>query len=40
MPRFMSLIHLDEQAAAGFEPDPDFERDVGIAEELLGRAGR
>lgn len=25
MPRFMSLIRLDEQAAAGFEPDPGFD---------------
>ncbi|TXS37559.1 YciI family protein [Streptomyces sp. OR43] len=39
MPRFMSLIRIDEQAAAGFEPDPDFEKRMGALFEEISKAG-
>nr|WSW67308.1 YciI family protein [Streptomyces sp. NBC_00995] len=39
MPRFMSLIRIDEQAAAAFEPDPDFEKRMGALFEEITKAG-
>ncbi|WP_329614415.1 YciI family protein [Streptomyces brevispora] len=39
MPRFMSLIRIDEQAAAGFEPDPDLEKRMGALFEEITQAG-
>ncbi len=39
MPRFMSLIRIDEQAAAGFEPDPGFEKRMGALFEEITKAG-
>ncbi|MEU9077419.1 YciI family protein [Kitasatospora sp. NPDC004745] len=39
MPRFMTLIRIDEQAAAGFESDPDFEKRMGALFEEITKAG-
>ncbi|WP_285564850.1 YciI family protein [Streptomyces sp. RTGN2] len=39
MPRFMSLIRIDEQAAAGFEPDPGFDERMGALFEEISMAG-
>lgn len=39
MPRFMSLIRIDEQAAAGFEPDPGLEKRMGALFEEITNAG-
>ncbi|MDH6703926.1 hypothetical protein P3T27_000627 [Kitasatospora sp. MAA19] len=39
MPRFMTLIRIDEQAAAGFEPDPDFDKRMGALFEEITKAG-
>ncbi|MFD7430874.1 YciI family protein [Streptomyces sp. NPDC059814] len=39
MPRFMSLIRIDERAAADFEPDPDLEKRMGALFEEISNAG-
>lgn len=39
MPRFMSLIRIDEQAAAGFEPDPGFDERVTALFEEFDKSG-
>lgn len=39
MPRFMMLIRIDEQKAAAFEPEPDFEQRMGALFEELTKAG-
>ncbi|MFD5431312.1 YciI family protein [Kitasatospora sp. NPDC127067] len=39
MPRFMTLIRIDEQAREGWEPDPDFEQRMGALFEEITKAG-
>ncbi|MFI5531901.1 YciI family protein [Kitasatospora sp. NPDC051853] len=39
MPRYMTLIRIDEEKAAGFEPDPGFEQRMGALFEELAKAG-
>ncbi|GAA4883974.1 YciI family protein [Kitasatospora sp. NPDC048365] len=39
MPRFMTLIRIDEKAAADFESDPGFEQRMGALFEEITKAG-
>ncbi|MGW1227483.1 YciI family protein [Streptomyces sp. NPDC002530] len=39
MPRFMSLIRLDERAAESYEPDPGFDERVTALFEEINKAG-
>ncbi|GAA4089036.1 YciI family protein [Actinomadura miaoliensis] len=39
MPRYMVLIHMDEQAMPHMEPDPGFEQRVGELFEEFTRSG-
>ncbi|WP_030246564.1 YciI family protein [Streptomyces sp. NRRL S-350] len=39
MPRFMTLIRIDEQARAGWEPDPEFDQRMGALFEEITKAG-
>ncbi|MER6299619.1 YciI family protein [Kitasatospora sp. NPDC001539] len=39
MPRFMTLIRIDENARAGWEPDPEFEQRMGALFEEITKAG-
>ncbi|MEU9047217.1 MULTISPECIES: YciI family protein [unclassified Kitasatospora] len=39
MPRFMTLIRIDEQARADWEPDPSFEQRMGALFEEITKAG-
>jgi hypothetical protein len=39
MPRFMSLIRVDENARGGWEPDPGFEQRMGALFEEITKAG-
>ncbi|MFD7453993.1 YciI family protein [Kitasatospora sp. NPDC059827] len=39
MPRFMSLIRIDESARGDWEPDPGFEQRMGALFEEITRAG-
>ncbi|MCG3042821.1 YciI family protein [Streptomyces sp. S1A] len=39
MPRFMSLIQVDEQSIATQAPDPDFEKRMGALFEEITKAG-
>ncbi|GAB7186325.1 YciI family protein [Kitasatospora sp. Ki12] len=39
MPRYMTLIRIDEQASAGWEPDPGFEQRMGALFEEITKAG-
>ncbi|MEV7774656.1 YciI family protein [Kitasatospora sp. NPDC086791] len=39
MPRFMTLVRIDEQDRAGWEPDPGFEQRMGALFEEITKAG-
>ncbi|MET8627360.1 YciI family protein [Kitasatospora sp. NPDC004669] len=39
MPRFMTLIRIDENARGGWEPDPGFEQRMGALFEEITKAG-
>ncbi|MFJ9776225.1 YciI family protein [Kitasatospora sp. NPDC101157] len=39
MPRFMTLVRIDENARDGWEPDPGFEQRMGALFEEITRAG-
>ncbi|MEU1286211.1 YciI family protein [Kitasatospora sp. NPDC005856] len=39
MPRFITLIRIDEQAREGWEPDPGFEQRMGALFEEITKAG-
>ncbi|MFJ8476653.1 YciI family protein [Kitasatospora sp. NPDC094011] len=39
MPRFMTLIRIDENARDGWEPDPGFEQRMGALFEEITKAG-
>ncbi|MER7672580.1 YciI family protein [Kitasatospora sp. NPDC096128] len=39
MPRFMTLIRIDEDARDGWEPDPGFEQRMGALFEEITKAG-
>ncbi|GHF87982.1 transcriptional regulator [Kitasatospora xanthocidica] len=39
MPRYMTLIRIDEQASADWEPDPGFEQRMGALFEEITKAG-
>ncbi|MGA5816793.1 YciI family protein [Kitasatospora sp. NPDC094028] len=39
MPRYLTLIRIDEQARDGWEPDPGFEQRMGALFEEITRAG-
>ncbi|KJS56747.1 YciI family protein [Streptomyces rubellomurinus] len=39
MPRYMTLIRIDEQARDGWEPDPGFEQRMGALFDEITRAG-
>ncbi|MBO1415720.1 YciI family protein [Streptomyces sp. FH025] len=39
MPRFMSLIRIDETARGSWEPDPGFEQRMGALFEEITKAG-
>ncbi|MFE7559265.1 YciI family protein [Kitasatospora sp. NPDC057500] len=39
MPRFMTLIRIDEEQASEFQPDPGFEERMGALFEEITKAG-
>ncbi|MFI2611354.1 YciI family protein [Kitasatospora sp. NPDC018619] len=39
MPRFMTLIRIDENSRDGWEPDPGFEQRMGALFEEITKAG-
>ncbi|MEU4117310.1 YciI family protein [Kitasatospora sp. NPDC028055] len=39
MPRFMTLVRIDEKGRDGWEPDPGFEQRMGALFEEITRAG-
>ncbi|MFD8703874.1 YciI family protein [Kitasatospora sp. NPDC059648] len=39
MPRFMTLVRIDENARDGWEPDPGFEQRMGALFEEITKAG-